>query len=145
MLINFKVLQRELWQKHVIQHVTLTLNHMAQTQRLDHNFYYIVYDFTFTICWWYSNLPFEVYFLRSQRKTMGHSSATLPIADCACGKTSEMVGLNLLRLHALRWGMDLTFCFGRTIGLAMEVSMTSTLSYSDLLEINVLVQTIWVG
>jgi hypothetical protein len=50
MLINFKVLQRELWQKHVIQHVTLTLNHMAQTQRLDHNFYYIVYDFTFTIC-----------------------------------------------------------------------------------------------
>ena len=34
-----------------------------------------------------------------------------------------------------RWGTALKFCFGKIIGLAMEVSKKHTLNYSDLLEI----------
>ena len=33
------------------------------------------------------------------------------------------------------WGTALKFCFGKIIGLAMEVSKKHTLNYSDLLEI----------
>lgn len=47
----------------------------------------------------------------------------------------EMAGINLSLRHALRWGTALKFCFGKIIGLAMEVSKKHILNYSDLLEI----------
>lgn len=66
------------------------------------------------------------------------SNVVKPLMRLAYRSILEVVGINLPLRHALRWGTALKFCFGKIIGLAMEVSKKHILNYSDLLEIEML-------